>query len=169
MKLNVAVFAIFSVLASALPSASQALANLDEIEPPVLTETPPPDLNTPALLLQSPLAEPLPPPANRYRANVKELASHKHQFVHFRLRNGKVLTGLIRDVSQEGFTLHTDALGGPYIRYEEIVEQPRPVPAVGTRIKHGAEWTGLGVLIAAAIPLVVVLFPLAITGILPDC
>jgi hypothetical protein len=169
MKLNVAVFAIFSVLASALPSASQALANLDEIEPPVLTETPPLDLNTPALLLQSPLAEPLPPPASRYRANVKELASHKHQFVHFRLRNGKVLTGLIRDVSQEGFTLHTDALGGPYIRYEEIVEQPRPVPAVGTRIKHGAEWTGLGVLIAAAIPLVFVLFPLAITGILPDC
>ncbi len=178
MKLNAAVFAIFAFLASALPSAGQALSNLEEIEPPVLAETPPLDLNSPALLLQSTLAEPSPPQSisgeadtltNRYRAAVKELASHKHQFVHFKLRNGRVLTGLIRDVSQDGFTLHTDALGGPYIRYEEIAEQPRPVPAVGTHIKHGAEWTGLGILMAAAIPLVVVLFPLAITGILPDC
>src|SRR5262249_54758372 len=104
--------------------------------------------------------------ANRFRAVVKELASHKRQFVHFKLRDGRVLTGLIRDAGQIGFTLHTDVLSGPYIRYAEIAEQPRAVPAVGTRIKHGAEWTGLIVLTVAAIP---ILLPLALTGILPNC
>lgn len=171
MKLGTAVFTVFSSLMFALPSTGQTLTNLDEIEPPVLAETQQAP-NSPAPFLQSSVEEPLPPqstPAeldaggNRYRAAVKELASHKHQFVHFKLRNGRVLTGLIRDVSQEGFTLHTDALGGPYLRYEEIAEQPRPAPAVGTRIKHGAEWTGLVIFV------VVFFIPLALTGVIPSC
>lgn len=173
MKLSASVFPPFGVFAFALPVTSQTVTNLNEIEPPVLAQTSMPDLNSP--LLQSTITEPLPPQAavmetdtsaNRFRTAVKELASHKHQFIHFKLRNGRVLTGLIRDVSQVGFTLYTDALGGPYVRYEDIAERPHPVPAVGTRIKHGAEWTGLIVLTMAAIP---ILIPLGLTGILPDC
>jgi hypothetical protein len=173
MKLSTAILTASSVLLLALPSTGQTMTNLDEIEPPILAEAPP-ELNSPAPFLQSSITEPLPPqttpesdaPANRYRAVVRELALHKHQFVHVKLRNGRVLTGLIRDVSQLGFTLYTDALSGPYIRYAEIAEQPRAVPAVGTRIRHGAEWTGLVLLTVAAIP---ILLPLALTGILPDC
>src|SRR5215470_14614404 len=137
MKLNAAVFSLFGVHAFAftLFINGKTVTNLNEIEPPVLVETSAPDLKAP--LLQSAIAEPLPPqethaeagtPAKRYRTAVEELTSHRHWFVRFKLRNGKVLTGLIRGVGQEGFTLHTDGLGGPYIRHEEIAQQARAVP-----------------------------------------
>jgi hypothetical protein len=101
-----------------------------------------------------------------YRATIEQFSQRKHTFVHCELKNGKVLTGLVRGVSDRGFELATDALAGTYVTYAELAKAPRQVPAVGTRIKHGAEWTGLVLLAAAALP---ILLPLMLTGVISDC
>ena len=158
-----------ALLLFALPSAGQMLPTPTNPEPPVLADMRP---ETPALtelFRQSPV--PLPPPSppdllrpdapeDRYRAAIKALGAQRHQFVHCELQNGKVFTGLIRSADRNGFTLQTDALAGPYVRYKDLAGQPRPVPAVGTRIKLGAEWTGIGALIAVAVPLLILFSPL---------
>src|SRR5262249_51040517 len=97
---------------------------------------------------------------------IKNLAAHKHQYAHIKLKSGKVLTGSLSDIGDQGFYLSTDALAGSYILYRDIAETPRSTPAVGTRIKQGAQWTGLIAITILAIP---ILLPLALTGLLPDC
>jgi hypothetical protein len=57
-------------------------------------------------------------------------------------------------------------LGGRRVLYRDIAERPRFTPAVGTRIKLGAEWTGLIALAIAAIP---IFLPLMLTGVMSDC
>ncbi len=159
-----------------------------DVEAPVLDDSgfafEPPD----ALLSQSPAipAPPLPnrleaaqtrmealdPSAQEYRFTVQAIGKDRHQFIHCRLKNGKVLTGVIRDVSDRGFSLHSNALGGTYVFYNSLAETPRRVPAVGTRIKQGAQWTALGLGIAVAIPLAIplclILYPLVIAGVIQD-
>src|SRR5262249_20879076 len=95
----------------------------------------------------------------QYRDTVEKLSARRHQYVHIKLKNGKVFTGLVRNVSVEGFSLRTDALGGPSVVYKDLAESPRPVRAVGTRVKRGAEWTGRCVLLIAAIPLAIAFSP----------
>lgn len=95
-----------------------------------------------------------------YRTTIKSLKQQKHQFVHCQLKNGKVLTGTIPDAGYEGFTLKTNIFGdGRYIYYKDLAQPPKPVAAAGTRLKHGAQWAGLGVVVAAAIPVLVLLSP----------
>lgn len=130
-------------------------------------ETPPP-------FAQMPNAVPVPPAPNsrqntepdvsaetkRYQVVVKSLEKNRHQFIHCQLKSGKILTGLIRGGNDQGFTLHTNVLGGEFVRYEDLADAPKPVPAVGTRIKQGAQWAGVGVLIVVALPVMIVLSPL---------
>ena len=99
----------------------------------------------------------------QYRLAIETLSRNKRQFVRCKLNNNKVLTGLPRDVHKDGFSLETDAFGEAFVRYDSLVEAPRPVAAVGTRIKQGAQWTGLVVFV------VVFFIPLALTGVIPDC
>jgi len=161
-------------LALIIPAAAQESADVPDSAAPVLTIEQPPNIDSLGVFSQ----EPTPPApliaqetaadtsADEYRSTIKKLSGHRHQFVHIKLKNGKVLTGLLRDVGDQGFSLNTDALGGSYIFYKDIAEGPRPTPAVGTRIKHGAEWTGLIALVLAAIPIVI---PLMFTGVISDC
>ncbi|HET9802459.1 MAG TPA: hypothetical protein VFP96_04440 [Candidatus Acidoferrum sp.] len=110
--------------------------------------------------------------AQQYRSLMKSLEKNKHQFIHCQLKNGKVLTGLVRGDTDQGFTLHTGAFGGPFVRYEDLADAPKSVPAVGTRIKQGAQWTGavLGIAVAIplAIPLCLILYPLIAAGVIQD-
>ncbi|HLZ13599.1 MAG TPA: hypothetical protein VKP58_13515 [Candidatus Acidoferrum sp.] len=164
----IAAFALFlATLLSGTFASGQTRASLPEIDPPILQDVPP--ATGEDLFQHAPVPNPAPPillpwqgewiepgsPADQYRIAAKALAGHKHQFVHCKLQNGKVLTGLIRDLNDQGFSLHTNALGGTYIHYTNLAEPPRVVPAVGTRIKQGAQWTGVGVGIAVAIPLAI--------------
>ncbi|GAC1631921.1 MAG: hypothetical protein NVS9B14_04510 [Candidatus Acidiferrum sp.] len=96
----------------------------------------------------------------QYRTALQSIAAKRHEFVHCKLGNGNVLTGLPRNVGKEGFSLKTDALGETYISYKSLAEMPRPVPAVGTRIKQGAQWTGISALIAVAVPILIVFSPI---------
>lgn len=168
-----AVFALFLVtLVFGTPAIGQSRASLLEIDEPILDDMKPAmpeDLFQHAPVPGPPLPVRFPrqgeriepgSPADEYRSTVKALAVHRHQFVHCKLQNGKILTGLIRDVNDQGFSLHTNAIGGPYIHYTNLVEPPRAVPAVGTRIKQGAQWTGVGAIVAVGLPLLVVLSPL---------
>ena len=77
-----------------------------------------------------------------------------------------ILTGLVRGDNDQGFTLNTNALGGPFVRYEDLADAPKSVPAVGTRIKQGAQWTGL---VALAIAFVPIFLPLMFLGVMSDC
>jgi len=104
--------------------------------------------------------------SDSYRRQIEQFSKQRHTFVHCELKNGRVLTGLLRDVSEEGFELKTDAVTGVYLRYGELAKPPRQVAAVGTRLKHGAEWTGLVILAAAALPIFI---PLMLTGVVSDC
>jgi hypothetical protein len=101
----------------------------------------------------------------RYRTEIKSLSTRSHTFIHCKLKSGKVITGWIAAPGYEAFTLHTDAsfTDGKYVYYKDLAESPRAVPAVGTQIKQGAQWTGI-------ILFVVVFFvPLAMMGVIPDC
>ena len=161
-------------LALVIPAAAQESTDVPDSAAPVLTVEQPPNSDSLGVFSQ----EPTPPAlfvtqetavgttSDEYRITIKKLSAHKHSFVHIKLKNGKVLTGLVRDVGDQGFSLNTDALGGPYILYRDLAEGPRPTPAVGTRIKHGAEWTGLVALVLAAIP---IMLPLIFTGVISDC
>lgn len=172
MKIAVAFALFLATLVFGTPVIGQSRDSLMEIDPPMLDDVQP---AVPEDLFQhATVPNPPPPvrfprqgeriepgsPADQYRATVKALAVHRHQFLHCKLQNGKVLTGLIRDVNDQGFSLHTNAIGGTYVHYTKLAEPPRAVPAVGTRIKQGAQWTGVGAIVAVALPLLVVLSPL---------
>ena len=174
MKLTLVCVAVFSVLTIVRPADGQTQSALLEVDPPVLV-----DAEQSLIQLDDPLqhaAVPNPPapfqlarqderiepgsPGDQYRTVVKTLAVQKHEFVHCKLQDGHVLTGLIRDVGEQGFSLHTNAIGGTYVHYASLAEPPRAVPAVGTRIKQGAQWTGVGAIVAVGVPLLIVLSPL---------
>jgi hypothetical protein len=101
---------------------------------------------------------------DRYRAEIKLLAQNERQFVHCKLKNGKVLTGTLREPGDNAFAIQTNALGdGTHVEYKNLAEAPRAVPAVGTRIKQGTQMTGFVVFV------VVFFIPLALTGVIPSC
>ena len=112
---------------------------------------------------QSESAYPPPPesPSTEFRATVQDFKKHKHQYVHCKLKTGKILTGQIKDAGYEAFTIKTEALGGMHsIKYDDLAEVPRAVPAVGTRFKQGAQWTGLVTLIVVGLPILILVSPL---------
>ena len=186
MRFVQTVLILLAALTCARPTVGQARAAILEIEPPTLADAEPLPVPTDDLFQHAPVPAPPPPgrlprqgeriepgsAADQYRTTVKALAVHKHQFVHCKLQIGKVLTGLIRDINDQGFSLHTNAVGGTYIHYTALAEPPRVVPAVGTRIKQGAQWTGIGVGIAVAIPLAIplclIFYPLIAAGVIKD-
>jgi hypothetical protein len=158
-------------LVFAIPASAQESADFFDSTAPVLTIEQPANVDPLKVFSRQPAA-PLPPIAQKtaadtvteeYRTAIKKLGAQGRQYVHIKLKNGKVLTGLLRDVGEESFSLFTDALGGPSLTYRDLAELPQPVPAVGTRIKQAVEWTGF-------VAFVVVFFiPLALTGTIPDC
>ena len=109
---------------------------------------------------------PLTPEEISYREAVRKLGVHKHQFVHCELPNGKVRTGVITSIRDDGFTLKDGILIAQWIPYSDLKAAPRPVAAVGTRIGQGFKWTGLVAGCIAAVPPVAVL--LVFTGLLAD-
>ena len=92
-----------------------------------------------------------------YRTAVQKLGIDKHQFVHCELLSGKVRTGVITEIRDEGFTLKDGILISQWIPFTDLKAAPRPVLAVGTRIGQGFKWAGLGLGVVALIPL----FPFA--------
>jgi hypothetical protein len=103
-----------------------------------------------------------------FRDAVQKLGVSKHRFVHCELPDGKVRTGVITQIGEEGFTLKDGIIISQWIRYTDLKAAPRPVAAVGTRIGQGFKWAGVVVGCAAAIPLVIVLTPLVLTGVIKD-
>lgn len=162
-------FAFYSATPAQVPPA------VSEEEAPILVEAQP--LTLPQLFGQQ--TQPEPPSTSallqsdasgslaiedRYRAEIKLLAQKEHQFVHCKLKNGKVLTGRLGDPGDKIFLIRTNALGdGTPVEYKNLSELPRAVPAVGTRIKQGAQLTAFVVFV------VVFFVPLALTGVIPSC
>jgi len=164
----VVLFAVFIIFAK---DTSAQSAMVSDEEAPVLT-LPQPSDSVPNAFEQQP--QPAPPSEaaqqtevampdvrtaeDLYRAEIKTLGQNKNQFVHCKLKNGRVLTGTVRGPGYEAFMLHTNAVGqGTYIYYKDLAEAPRAVPAVGTHFKHAAQWTGIGALIVIGLPILILL------------
>jgi hypothetical protein len=99
---------------------------------------------------------PLTPEEISYRDVVQKLGIHRNRFVHCELPNGKVRTGVITEIRDDGFMLKDGIFIAQWIPYTDLKAAPRPVAAVGTRIGQGFKWAGVGLGVAILIPL----FPL---------
>jgi hypothetical protein len=116
-----------------------------------------------------PLKHPLTPNDVAFREVVRHLGIDKHRFVHCELKNHVVVTGAISSIGEQEFFVQTGILGaGRKISYPELSVAPRPVPAVGSHVKVGLEWTGFvgGCVLIA--PLALALLPLIMAGVLQD-
>jgi hypothetical protein len=100
---------------------------------------------------------PLTPEELSYREAVQKLGVNTLRFVHCDLPNGKVRTGVITEIRDDGFTLKDGIIISQWIPYTDLKAAPRRVPAVGTRIGQGFKWVGVGLGVAVLIPL----FPFA--------
>jgi hypothetical protein len=103
-----------------------------------------------------------------YRDAVRSLGIDPHRFVHFELAGGKVRTGAIIHIGDDGFTLRDGILMSTLIRYSQLTAPPRPAPAVGTHMVNALKWTGLVAGCVAAAPLVLVFYPLVLAGVIKD-
>jgi hypothetical protein len=93
-----------------------------------------------------------------YREAVRKLGVDKYHFVHCELPHGKVRTGVITEIRDDGFTLKDGIIIAQWIPYTDLKAAPRPVAAVGTRIGQGFKWAGVGLGVAALLPLFPFLF-----------
>lgn len=132
--------------------AGEQLQLLAQLNPVAAPEHPQPHarrrLPRPPLLLS--------PEELSYREAVRKLGVDKHHFVHCELPNGKVRTGVIAEIRDDGFSLKDGIVIAQWIPYTDLKAAPRRVPAVGTRIGQGFKWAGVGLGVAALLPL----FPL---------
>lgn len=103
-----------------------------------------------------------------YRETVRKLGVDTHGFVHCELLDGKVRTGVITSIRDDGFMLKDGIIFSRWIRYTELKAGPRSVPAVGTRIGQGFKWAGLVAGCIAAAPLALVYYPLVAAGVIAD-
>jgi hypothetical protein len=139
-----------------LPTALSAeqLQSLSQLSPVATPEPPRPRarrrLPKPPLLLS--------PEELSYRETVRTLGVNTRRFVHCDLPNGKVRTGVITSIRDEGFMLKDGILISQWIRYTDLKAAPRPVAAVGTRIGQGFKWAGVVVGCVAASPLFLLYF-----------
>ncbi len=116
-----------------------------------------------------PLQHPLTPKDVAFREAVRTLGIDKHRFVHCELKDHVVVTGAIASIGDEGFFVQSGILGkGRRIHYSELNAAPRPVPAVGTHLKVGLEWTGFVGACVVLLPLVIVFIPLIMAGVIQD-
>jgi hypothetical protein len=149
-----------------LPTALSAeqLQSLTQLTPAAVPEPPPPRARR---RLPRPVL-PLTPEEVSYREAVERLGVNTHQFVHCDLANGRVRTGVLTEIRDDGFVLKDGIIIDQWIPYTDLRAAPRPVAAVGTRIGHGFKWAAVGVVFIAAVPLFVVLYPLVAVGLVAD-
>jgi hypothetical protein len=150
-----------------LATGARAQTQVDEIGP-----LPPTSSTEHLQLLPQPspeaMAEPQPPRARRrlprpvllltaeevsYREAVQKLGADKYRYVHCELPGGKVRTGVITEIRDDGFMLKDGIVISQWIPYTDLKAAPRPVAAVGTRIGQGFKWAGVGLGLVILIPL----------------
>ncbi len=149
-----------------LPTAlsPEQLQSLTQLSPAAIPE--PPRSRARRRLPRPPLL--LSPEELSYRDTVRTLGVNPHRFVHCDLPNGKVRTGVITSIRDEGFELKDGILFSKWILYSDLKAPPRPVPAVGTRIGHGFKWAGLVTGCIVVAPLALVFYPLVAAGVIQD-
>lgn len=101
---------------------------------------------------------PLTPEEVSYRETVQVLGVDKHRYVHCELPNGKVRTGVITEIRDDGFTLKHGIIISQWIPFTDLKAAPRPVAAVGTRIGQGFKWAAVGLGVAVLIPFFPLMF-----------
>ena len=85
-----------------------------------------------------------------YKLAVQNLGVDEHRFVRCDLPDGKVRTGVITNIRDDGFVLKDGIFATHWISYTDLKAAPRPVAAVGTKIGQGFKWAGL---VAVTMPL----------------
>ena len=111
---------------------------------------------------------PLTPEELGYRDAVHALGIESHRFVRCQLADGKVRTGAIIRIANDGFFLRDGIFGSSLIRYSQLTAPPVHVAAVGTHALNALKWTGVVAGCIAVIPLAVVFYPLVMAGVIQD-
>jgi hypothetical protein len=112
---------------------------------------------------------PLTPEELSYREAVRKLGVNKNHFVHVDLSNGKVRTGVITEIHDEGFLLKDGLIDIQWVPYTDLKAAPRAVAAVGTRLVHGLKMTGIVTAFVVVVPVAIALsVPLVILGVIVD-
>jgi hypothetical protein len=144
--------------------STEQLQSLTQLSPAVVPASPQP--RAPRRL---PIpATPLTPEEVSYRQAVQELGVSKHHYIHCELSNGKVRTGVITQITDNGFMLKDGIITSQWLQYADLKAAPRPVPAVGTRIGQGFKWAGSVTGCIAIVPLALVFYPLVAAGVIAD-
>src|SRR5262249_38663607 len=94
----------------------------------------------------------LTPEEASYKLAVQNLGVDEHRFVHVDLPKGKVRTGVITAIREDGFTLKDGIFATHWIAYSDLKAAPRPASAVGTKIGQGFKWTGLVLVTVPLLP-----------------
>jgi len=144
--------------------SDEQVQSLSQLSPVATPDTPRPRarrrLPKPPLLLS--------PEKLSYRETVRTLGVNTQRFVHCDLPNGKVRTGVITSIRDEGFMLKDGIITSQWVRYADLKAPPRPVAAVGTRIGQGFKWAGFVTGCIAIVPLALVFYPLVAAGVIQD-
>jgi hypothetical protein len=94
----------------------------------------------------------LTPEETGYKLAVQKLGVDEQRFVHCDLPKGKVRTGAITAIREDGFVLKDGIFATHWIAYTDLKATPRPVAAVGTKIAQGFKLTGLVVVTIPLLP-----------------
>lgn len=111
---------------------------------------------------------PLTPRDVSMREAVQLLGIDKHRFVLCELKNGSHFVGGIGDIQFAYFRISQGIMNGREINYSELKEAPQSVPAASEHFANGLKWTGLVAVCVALSPLVIVLYPLVLAGVISD-
>jgi len=106
--------------------------------------------------------------AQLMRQAVETLGVAQHRFVRCQLRDGTSVTGAIGHIDRNEFTLSQGIFNSRLIRYSELKSSPSPVPAIPEHLLNALEWTGVVAVCVAAVPLLPVVIPLMLTGVIAD-
>lgn len=87
-----------------------------------------------------------------YKLAVQNLGVNEHRFIHCDLPKGRVRTGVIMKIRDDGFVLQDGIFATHEISYTDLQGAPRPVAAVGTRVSRGFKWAGVVTLCVVLLP-----------------
>jgi hypothetical protein len=111
---------------------------------------------------------PLAPSVVATREAVVALGVDHHRFVRCNLANGTKQVGAILSIENDRLVLSSGIMGENMIFYADLLAPPVPVAATGEHLANGLKWTGFVAVCVVAVPVIVALLPLMVTGVISD-
>jgi len=111
---------------------------------------------------------PLTPQEMAMRESIRALGVNKHRFVRCEFTDGTAMVGAIQSIRNDGVTFSNGIAGQQFVLYKDLKSSPVPVAAPGEHILNGLKWTGLVAACIVLSPVLIVIIPLMMAGVLND-